>query len=182
MPWFRCSPLKGFPNLTNGQPAWLGPLSGEHIVQTVTQGRLGMMPPMGAAVGSEEAISDLAHYVMSLSGSPHNPIQAFAGKASYSTCAACHGVDGKGSKALGAPNLSDNYWLHGWGEAAIVNIIKNGKNNVMPAQLGKLSPEQIHLVAAYVMSLSGSGEADPAKPVVGHAAAPTMAATPAKVP
>jgi cytochrome c oxidase cbb3-type subunit 3 len=176
---------KGFPNLTNGQAAWLGPLSGEHIVQTVTQGRLGMMPPMGAAVGSEAAISDLAHYVMSLSGSPHNPLKATAGQASYSTCAACHGVDGKGNKAMGAPNLSDNYWLHGWGEAAIVSIIKNGKNNVMPAQLGKLSPEQIRLVAAYVMSLSGSGAADPAypsKPVVGQAAAPALAATPVKVP
>ena len=42
---------KGFPNLTNGQAAWLGPLSGEHIVQTVTQGRLGMMPPMGVVPG-----------------------------------------------------------------------------------------------------------------------------------
>ena len=65
-------------------------------------------------------------------------------------------MDGKGNKALGAPNLTDNYWLHGWGEAAIVNIIKNGKTNVMPAQNATLTPEQIHVVAAYVMSLSGS--------------------------
>jgi cytochrome c oxidase cbb3-type subunit 3 len=167
---------KGYPNLTNGQAAWLGPLSGDHIVQTVTLGRQGVMPPMGAAVGSEAAISDLAHYVLSLSGSPHNQIKDFSGKASYSTCAACHGVDGKGNKALGAPNLTDSYWLHGWGEAAIVAIIKNGKNNVMPAQSGKLSPEQIHVVAAYVMSLSGSGGDPPAKPVAGLA---VPAATPA---
>ncbi len=147
---------KGYPNLTNGNAAWLGPLSGEHIVKTITEGRQGVMPPMGAAFASEAAISDLAHYVLSLSGSPHNEIKAFSGKQSYGACAACHGVDGKGNKALGAPNLTDNYWLHGWGEAAIVNIIKNGKTNVMPAQNAKLTPEQIHVVAAYVMSLSGS--------------------------
>ena len=70
-------------------------------------------------------------------------------------CAKCHGPDGKGNKALGAPNLTDDYWLHGWGEAAIVNAIKYGKNNVMPAQAPKLTPEQIHVVAAYVLSLGG---------------------------
>jgi cytochrome c oxidase cbb3-type subunit 3 len=64
-------------------------------------------------------------------------------------------MDGKGNKALGAPNLADDYWLHGWGEAAIVSAIKNGKNNVMPAQAPKLTPEQIHVVAAYVLSLRG---------------------------
>ena len=65
-------------------------------------------------------------------------------------------MDGKGNKALGAPNLTDEYWLHGWGEAAIANIVKNGKNNVMPAQSPTLSAEQIHVVAAYVLSLSQS--------------------------
>ncbi len=146
---------KGYPNLTNGNAAWLGPRNGEHIVKTVTEGRQGVMPPMGAAVGSEAGISNLAHYVLSLSGSPHNEIKAFNGKQHWGACAACHGMDGKGNKALGAPSLADNYWLHGWGEAAIVSIIKNGKTNVMPAQSGKLTPEQIHVVAAYVMSLGG---------------------------
>jgi cytochrome c oxidase cbb3-type subunit 3 len=120
---------KGFPNLTNANAAWLGERGGEHIVQTITNGRIGMMPPMGAAIGSEADISDVANYVLSLSGSPHNEIKAFSGKSKFSACAACHGVDGKGNKALGAPNLTDNYWLHGWGEAAIVSAIKNGKND-----------------------------------------------------
>ena len=147
---------KGFPNLTNANVAWLGERGDEHIVQTITNGRIGMMPPMGAAIGGEPEISDVANYVLSLSGSPHNEIKAFSGKSKFSVCAACHGVDGKGNKALGAPNLTDNYWLHGWGEAAIVSAIKNGKNNVMPAQSPKLSAEQIHVVAAYVLSLSQS--------------------------
>ena len=147
---------KGFPNLTNANPAWLGERSGVHIVQTITNGRTGLMPPMGAAIGGEPEISEVANYVLSLSGSPHNEIKAFSGKSKFAACAACHGVDGKGNKALGAPNLTDDYWLHGWGEAAIVSAIKNGKNNVMPAQSPKLSAEQIHVVAAYVLSLSQS--------------------------
>jgi cytochrome c oxidase cbb3-type subunit 3 len=146
---------KSYPNLTNGNAAWLGARNGDHIVQTVTNGRIGMMPPMGAAIGSESDIMDVAHYVLSLSGSPNNEIKAFSGKQKFAVCAACHGMDGKGNKALGAPNLTDDYWLHGWGETAIVNAIKYGKNNVMPAQAPKLTPEQIHVVAAYVLSLGG---------------------------
>ncbi|MES2942518.1 MAG: cytochrome-c oxidase, cbb3-type subunit III [Pseudomonadota bacterium] len=147
---------KSYPNLTNAGTAWLGARSAEHIVQTITNGRTGMMPPMGAAIGGEPEISEVANYVLSLSGSPHNEIKAFSGKAKFSACAACHGVTGKGNPALGAPNLTDDYWLHGWGEAAIANMIKNGKTNVMPAQSAKLTPDQIHVVAAYVLSLSAS--------------------------
>ncbi len=147
---------KGFPNLTNANVAWLGERGAKHIVETVTNGRIGMMPSMGAAIGGEPEISDVANYVLSLSGSPHNEIKAFSGKTKFTACAACHGADGKGNKALGAPNLTDDYWLYGWGEAAIVSAIKNGKNNVMPAQSPKLSTEQIHVVAAYVLSLSKS--------------------------
>ena len=153
---------KGFPNLTNNDGAWLGARTAEHIVQTVTNGRTGLMPPMAAALGGDAEMSAVAHYVLSLSGSPHNDIKAFNGKKLYVTCAACHGVDGKGNKALGAPNLTDDYWLHGWGEAAIVSMIKNGKINVMPAQSPKLSTEQIHVVAAYVFSLAKTSVASAA--------------------
>lgn len=162
---------KSYPNLTNANAAWLGERSGEHIVQTVTNGRTGVMPPMGAAVGGEAEISQLAHYVLSLSGSPHNEIKAFSGKKMFSSCAACHGVDGKGNKAIGAPNLTDAYWLHGWGEAAIANIVKNGANNVMPGQSPRLTAEQIRVVSAYALSLSGSsfpaatGTASPTAPL-----------------
>jgi cytochrome c oxidase cbb3-type subunit 3 len=146
---------KSYPNLTNANSAWLGERGAEHIVQTVSKGRTGMMPPMAAALPGETDITDVAHYVLSLSGSPFNEVKAFNGKQKFAVCAACHGMDGKGNKALGAPNLTDNYWLHGWGEAAIVSIIKNGKTNVMPAQAPKLSADQIHVVAAYVLSIGG---------------------------
>ncbi|MES2189915.1 MAG: cytochrome-c oxidase, cbb3-type subunit III [Pseudomonadota bacterium] len=147
---------KSYPNLTNANAGWLGERTAAHIVQTVTNGRTGMMPPMAAAVGGEQELSELANYVLSLSGSPYNEIKAFSGKARFTACAACHGMDGKGNKALGAPNLTDDYWLHGWGEAAIISMIKTGKTNAMPAQSPKLTPDQIHVVAAYVLSLSGN--------------------------
>ena len=143
---------KGFPNLTDND--WLHGGSPEKIEETITLGRTGVMPPMAAAVGSATDVHDVANYVLSLSKSPHDSIAASAGKAKFAVCAACHGADGKGNTAIGAPNLTDGVWLHGWGEAAITAIVNNGKTNVMPAQGGRLSPQQIHVLASYVWGLS----------------------------
>ena len=143
---------KGFPNLTDND--WLYGGSPETIVLTLQKGRIGQMPPMAAAVGGADDIKNVAHYVMSLSGAPHDSLRAQLGKARFSTCAACHGANGKGNAALGAPNLTDDVWLHGWGEQAVSNIIQNGKVNVMPAQEGKLTEAQIQVVTAYVWGLS----------------------------
>jgi cytochrome c oxidase cbb3-type subunit 3 len=145
---------KGFPNLTDGD--WLYGGSHETIKTTITGGRQGNMPPMAAAVGTSEDVKNVANYVLSLSGSPHNSVAAQLGKPKFVVCAACHGPEGKGNQALGAPNLTDKVWLHGWGEQAIVNIVTNGKVNVMPAQSQRLSPEQIHVLGAYVWNLSQS--------------------------
>jgi len=143
---------KGFPNLTDTD--WLYGGKPETIIETITQGRNGVMPPMSAAVGTPEDVRNLANYVLSLSGSPHNAIAAQLGRSKFSACAACHGVNGGGNQALGAPNLRDKVWLHGWGEDAVITMINNGKNNVMPAHAARLSPEQIQLLGAYVWSLS----------------------------
>jgi cytochrome c oxidase cbb3-type subunit III len=143
---------KGFPNLTDSDWLYGGTL--ETIKETITKGRQGAMPPMAAAVGNSEDVRNLANYVLSLSGSPHNSIQASFGREKFATCSACHGVGGKGNPALGAPNLSDKVWLHGWGEDAIVAMVTNGKTNVMPAHGTRLTPEQIHVLGAYVWSLS----------------------------
>jgi cytochrome c oxidase cbb3-type subunit 3 len=114
------------------------------------------MPAMAAALGSADDVRNVAHHVLSLSGSAHDSVAAALGKPKFVACAGCHGADGKGNQALGAPNLTDKVWLHGWGEQAIVNIITNGKNNAMPAQAARLTPEQVHVLAAYVLSLSQS--------------------------
>ncbi len=143
---------KGFPNLADND--WLGAGTPEYIEKTITEGRTGMMPPMAAAVGTADDVKNVANYVLSLSGSAHNDVAAQLGKAKFAVCAACHGADGKGNPALGAPNLSDKIWLHGWGEAAIVGMVNGGKTNVMPAQGRLLTPAQIHVLGAYVWSLS----------------------------
>ncbi|WP_338439386.1 cytochrome-c oxidase, cbb3-type subunit III [uncultured Aquabacterium sp.] len=144
---------KGFPNLTDND--WIHGGAPDKIVETIIGGRRGQMPPMAAAVGSPEEVRQVANYVLSLSGSGHNSILAELGKAKFKqVCAACHGADGKGNQAIGAPNLTDKVWLHGWGEEAIINMVNKGKVNVMPAQNARLSDDQIRLVASYVWGLS----------------------------
>lgn len=143
---------KGFPDLTDNDWLWGGSL--EAIKISIVQGRAGNMPAMAAAVGTAEDVRNVAHYVLSLSDSPHNNVWAQLGRAKFASCAACHGPEGKGNQALGAPNLTDKIWLHGWGEPAIVESINQGKVNPMPPQGDRLTPEQVHVLAGYVWGLS----------------------------
>jgi cytochrome c oxidase cbb3-type subunit III len=143
---------KGFPNLADAD--WLYGGAGAKISETITQGRRGQMPPMASAVGGPDDVKNVAHYVLSLSKAPHDSVRAQLGKTKFGACAACHGVDGKGNPAMGAPNLTDDIWLHGWGEQAIIAMVNSGKTSEMPAQTGKLTDAQIHVLAGYVWSLS----------------------------
>ena len=153
---------KGFPNLTDGD--WLHGGTPDKIKETINKGRVGQMPPMAAAVGTPDDVKNVANYVLSLSNAPHDSVRAQLGKSKFAVCAACHGMDGKGNQAIGAPNLTDDTWLHGFGEQAIVNMVNNGKTNQMPAQEEKLTPAQIHVLASYVWSLSNKPAALAAKP------------------
>ena len=143
---------KGFPNLADND--WLHGGGPEQIYKTIHDGRIGVMAPMDAAVGSATDVRNLAQYVLSLSGSPHDSVKAQLGKEKFAVCAACHGMDGKGNQLLGAPNLTDDTWLHGYGEEAIVAMVTKGKMNEMPAQAEKLTNEQIKVLTAYVWGLS----------------------------
>ncbi len=142
---------KGFPNLTDsdwqfgGEPA--------QIEQTIADGRMGMMPAH-AQLGAD-TIKDLANYVRSLSGLPNDSVRAAKGKEAFNSagCSGCHGPDGKGMQALGAPNLTDKVWLYGSSEATIVETITNGRQNKMPAWKEFLGDAKVHLLAAYVLSL-----------------------------
>ena len=145
---------KGFPNLTDKDWLWGGEY--DTTVETITKGRQGQMPPMAAAVGSADDVRNVANYVLSLSGSPHNSLAAQLGKEKFVVCAACHGPAGKGNTALGAPNLTDKTWLHGWGEDAVMAMVNNGKTNVMRAHGEKLTPEQIRVLAAYAWGFSNA--------------------------
>jgi cytochrome c oxidase cbb3-type subunit III len=143
---------KGFPNLADTD--WLYGGSPTQVAESITKGRTGAMPPMAAAVGTSDDVKNVAHYVLSLSNAPHDSLRAQLGKSKFSACAACHGATGQGNHALGAPSLADDIWLHGWGEQAIISIVNNGKMSAMPAQAGKLTEAQIHVLGAYVWGLS----------------------------
>ena len=145
---------RGFPNLTDRD--WLYGGEPEQIRTSITEGRNGVMPPWGQALG-EEGVKNVAHYVMSLSGGAADSIRVSKGKEIFATtCVACHGPEGKGNPALGAPNLTDRIWLHGSGEANIVETISRGRASHMPAHKELLTPAKIHLLTAYVYSLSAA--------------------------
>lgn len=148
---------KGFPNLADHD--WLYGGDPKAIEVSIREGRQGMMPPMAAAVGNANDVRNLAHYVLSLSGSTHDPIKAVMGKSKYASCAACHGADGRGNQALGAPNLSDRIWLYGGGIDNVMEAINKGRGNNMPAHGHLLSDAKIHLLAAYVWGLSNNPSA-----------------------
>lgn len=143
---------KGFPNLTDSD--WLHGGDPETIRTTIKGGRMGAMPPFGPALGAD-GVKDVANYVRSLSGLAHDSLRAQRGRETFmTTCVACHGVEGKGNQALGAPNLTDRVWLWGSSEATIIETVTNGRTNQMPAFAERLGDEKIHLLAAYVLSLS----------------------------
>ncbi|MBU3589607.1 cytochrome-c oxidase, cbb3-type subunit III [Polynucleobacter sp. 80A-SIGWE] len=144
---------KGFPNLTDGD--WLYGGSPENIKTTLINGRMGVMPPFPQLDSNQ--IVDVANYVRSLSGLPVDEAKAARGAEVFkANCVACHGADGKGNIALGAPNLTDKTWLYGGSEATIIETLTKGRMAMMPAQDKVLSPEKIHLLTAYVWGLSNN--------------------------
>jgi cytochrome c oxidase cbb3-type subunit III len=149
---------KGFPNLRDKD--WLYGGDVASIETTILNGRNGVMPALGAAIGGEDGIRDVTHYVRSLSGLKHDARLAESGKTKFAVCAACHGPEGKGNVAMGAPNLTDAIWLYGSSEETISETIRNGRNNMMPAQRERLGEAKVHLLAAYVYSLGGGVAAD----------------------
>ncbi|TEA77364.1 cytochrome-c oxidase, cbb3-type subunit III [Allopusillimonas ginsengisoli] len=141
-----------FPNLADGD--WLHGGEPEQILHTIAKGRHGMMPPWASAVSPAQA-SDIAQYVRSLSGLASDALRVVPGKRGFETyCVACHGIDGKGNTAVGAPNLTDGIWLYGSSEAAIVETILKGRENIMPAQEGILTDDQIRMLTAWVWGLT----------------------------
>lgn len=154
---------KGFPNLADKD--WLFGGAPETIKETILHGRVGAMPPMGAALGSDKDVENVAHYVLSLSGSTADPIKAVFGKEKFGACMACHSAGGTGNQLLGAPNLSDKIWLFGGGIETIKETINKGRTTTMPAFQDFLGDDKAHVLAAYVWGLSNDpGQAAPAMP------------------
>ena len=141
----------GFPNLTDND--WLYGGSPSQIKTSIMQGRQAAMPAWGASLG-EQGVKEVVAYTLSLSGRTVDPVVAEKGQARFAVCAACHGADGTGNIAMGAPNLTDNVWLYGGSERAVVETVTHGRNGVMPAWKDILGENKVHLISAYVYSLS----------------------------
>lgn len=144
---------RGFPNLTDND--WLYGGEPDRIYETIMEGRNGMMPAWKDILGAQ-GVKEVANYVLSLSGRDKVDHKlAAAGQEKFATnCAACHGPDGKGNPMMGAPNLTDNIWLYGGSESTVIKTVMEGRNGHMPAQKDNLGPERVHLLAAYVWSMS----------------------------
>jgi cytochrome c oxidase cbb3-type subunit 3 len=143
----------GFPNLTDHD--WLYGGDPATIELSILNGRSGLMPAFAPAVGGEEGVRQVVAYVRSLSGKSADAALIEAGRQKYmQICVACHGMEGKGLPAMGAPNLTDDVWLYGGSEAAIAEGLYKGRNGKMPAHRDLLGPERIRILAAYVYSLS----------------------------
>lgn len=141
----------GAPNLADRD--WLYGGTGKDIVASITGGRAGVMPPWGAL--GDDAVNGLTEYVLGLSGQPYAAKLAAAAEPTFkTTCAACHGADGKGTQAIGAPNLTDAVWLHGGTRADIRASIHDGRQGQMPAWGQRLGEDDIRVTAAYLYSLS----------------------------
>jgi cytochrome c oxidase cbb3-type subunit 3 len=146
----------GFPNLTDDEWLWGG--APEQLVQTIGNGRQGAMPGWSAALG-DDGIRQVTAYVVTLGGREADAADAAAGEEKFGMyCVACHGADGKGNPLLGAPDLTDDNWLYGGSPLMIAQTIRTGRNGVMPAHREILSGDKIHLLAAYVYSLSHAAE------------------------
>lgn len=145
----------GFPNLNDDH--WLYGGTPDEIKRSIMDGRVGVMPGWEPALG-EDGVRAVAAYVYQLGGrEPVDPERVEAGKAQYaSMCVGCHGVDGTGNQALGAPNLADDTWLHGGRIEQIRDVIANGRTNEMPTHGDLLGEDRVHVLAAYVYGLSHS--------------------------
>ncbi|HEX6018980.1 MAG TPA: cytochrome-c oxidase, cbb3-type subunit III [Burkholderiaceae bacterium] len=145
----------GAPNLADQN--WLYG-SGDAVLTSILDGRRGAMPAWGPQFG-DAGVDNLTQYVLGLSGAPHDATKAAAGKAQFVACAACHGPEGKGNPALGAPNLTDAIWLYGGDPETIQTSIRDGRAGIMPAWRERLGEANARLIAAYVLSLSQRGTA-----------------------
>ncbi len=143
---------RGFPNLTDDDWLWGG--EPEQIKTTLINGRQAAMPGWEAVL-KEAGVHEVSEYVLQISGQEHDAQMAAAGEKHYQTyCLACHGPEGKGNVMMGAPNLTDDVWLYGGTRMRVRETLNQGRKGQMPAQKDMLSPEKIHLLAAYVYSLS----------------------------
>jgi cytochrome c oxidase cbb3-type subunit 3 len=152
----------GFPNLNDDEWLWGG--KPEDIVQTIAHGvrfagdadtRNSEMPAF-VDILEPGQIKAVSNFVASLGGMEADPALAEAGKQVFAdNCASCHGAEGKGSRELGAPDLTDAIALYVHKPEDIVQQVSRPKHGVMPAWQARLGEVTVKELAAYVYSLGG---------------------------
>ncbi|MDJ0895916.1 MAG: cytochrome-c oxidase, cbb3-type subunit III [Alphaproteobacteria bacterium] len=153
----------GYPVLADDDWLWGGTLADiEYTLQVGIRHlpddtRYSEMPRYGVdELLTPEEIADVAHHVLSLSGSEHDGEAATRGAGIYEEqCAACHGETGEGDMSQGAPRLSDQVWLYGGTHEELVRQIGNPKQGVMPAFADRLDDATIKMLSLYVHRLGG---------------------------
>lgn len=158
-----------FPRLTDS--SWLWGAEPDSILKTLQVGinatnpstRVALMPAFGnTGVLDATAAGNVATYVRSLSnalvgnGSRVEGLLAVRkGQALFQqNCIACHGPKGEGNTALGAPDLTDSYWIYGGDQKSIVTTVHQGRAGHMPAWKDRLSNVQLKILALYVANLA----------------------------
>jgi cytochrome c oxidase cbb3-type subunit 3 len=150
---------RGFPNLRDND--WLYGGAPEQIEVSILNGRNGVMPAWEQALGGEQGVTDVTEYVFKLGGRKIDATAAARGQEKYQMlCVSCHGADGTGNQLLGAPNLIDNVWLYGGSPVRVMESIAIGRNGIMPPHGDFLGKDKVHLLAAYVYSLSTGQEGE----------------------
>ncbi len=150
----------GFPDLTD--TSWQWGSTADEILSSIQNGRTAAMPAWEDVVGGASGVSELVSYVKSFSSG--KPAGTDAAKSNFETlCVACHGETGKGNPMLGAPDLTDSYWLYGNSDKAIAQSIAKGRNGAMPSHLELLGDTRSKLVAAFVYSMQSQSTATPVK-------------------
>jgi cytochrome c oxidase cbb3-type subunit 3 len=149
----------GYPDLTDASWQWFS--TPDDITQTVLHGRNALMPAWAStltSMGGATALDDVATYVLSLTDpsllATSEQSVARGGKLFANVCTACHGPGARGIAQLGAPDLTDSYWLYGRSRSAIRAGLEQGRNGVMPAHLPLVGETRARLAAAYVWSLT----------------------------
>ncbi|MFT4719067.1 MAG: cytochrome c oxidase cbb3-type subunit 3 [Candidatus Azotimanducaceae bacterium] len=141
----------GFPNLTDEEWIWGGDAAA--IEATILHGRNAAMPAWQNVMG-DQGVKAVTEQVLRLAGREVDMALADEGKVHFGMyCAVCHGADATGQVLFGAPNLTNDIWLYGHSRMRIEQVIKHGRNGMMPAFDARLGADKVHILAAYVQSL-----------------------------
>jgi cytochrome c oxidase cbb3-type subunit 3 len=151
----------GFPSLIDA--AWLWGGDADTIMETLRVGinathpdtRWAQMPAFGRDdILPREDIRIVVDYVQSLSGTGGPPDRIAAGADIFANnCASCHGENGAGNMDIGAPNLTDDFWIYGGDDATMFDTIWQGRQGWMPAWEDRMTETERKILTVYIQQL-----------------------------